>query len=230
MLYQIKAKERGHAKIDWLDSYHSFSFGSYYNPERMGFGNLRVINEDFIAPANGFGTHPHANMEIVTFVIDGAVAHIDSLGNEAVIYPNQVQRMSAGTGISHSEFNYYDDRTTHLYQLWFLPKKKDITPSYQQRDFGGIEAADSWQLLVSHDGRENSLSVNQDLDIYYGSFVGDKIFKCDEKHHIWIQIIEGEVKINGVDFSSSDGGAFLGDSQIKFTNANALQLLIFDIA
>jgi hypothetical protein len=217
MIIIRKANKRGHANHGWLDTYHTFSFADYYDPAQMGFAVLRVINEDRIAGGMGFGTHPHQNMEIITYVIDGALAHKDSMGNEATINPGDVQHMSAGTGVRHSEFNPNKEIGTHLYQIWILPKKIGIKPQYGQKSFIESLEKNKFILVASQDGREGSVQVNQDLNMFIGKSktAGEKKLAAVTSRHYWIQMVKGELKIDGKTLNASDGA---GISQVKELN------------
>jgi redox-sensitive bicupin YhaK (pirin superfamily) len=202
-----KSEDRGHADHGWLNTFHSFSFANYYDPNHMGFSVLRVINEDWIDAGTGFGTHPHQDMEIITYVVEGALYHKDSMGNETTIKPGEVQRMSAGTGIRHSEHNYNQDGKTHLFQIWILPEQKGITPSYDQKSFSKALTENEFILVASRNGRENSVSLNQDVDMYLMKAHGSNELTFDntQKRNIWIQVITGTLNVNNIKAASGDG-------------------------
>lgn len=224
----IKSQERGLTQIDWLTSYHSFSFGDYIDPNNRGFGNLRVINDDEIAPASGFGMHPHWNMEIVTYVFEGSLEHQDSMGNQYLIKAGDVQRISAGTGIEHSEFNPSADTRVKLMQIWILPNTKGTVPSYEHKNFSKTE---NFQLIISPDGRDGSLSIKQDMDIYVLRLAKQESFNYQiKKSKAWIQIIHGSVKINGNFLADGDALAIDQAEALNFTEADNLELLVFDMA
>jgi len=199
---------RGAFKNDWLDSKHTFSFSTYHDPEHMGFGDLRVINEDIVAPAGGFATHPHRDMEIITYVMSGALAHKDSLGNGSAIRPGDVQRMSAGTGIQHSEFNPSPDTPVHLLQIWILPEKKGIAPSYAQENFAAKRKPGQLTLLVSKDGKDGSLTMNQTAELSVLDLNSGQSFDYTPKTGKgWVQVARGEAMINGQPLKQGDGAA-----------------------
>lgn len=201
------ANERGHTQTGWLDSWHTFSFGQYHDPRFMGFSDLRVINDDTIAPGEGFGTHPHDNMEIVSIVLNGELEHRDSMGNGTVIKNGEVQKMSAGSGITHSEFNPSAQKSVHFLQIWILPNILDIPPVYEQKAFSDQELADQLRLIVSPDGRDGSVIINQDAEIYQTVLSAEKrvSFTVDDQRSAWIHIAEGAVAINGHPLVAGDG-------------------------
>ncbi len=201
------ANERGHTQTGWLDSWHTFSFGQYHDPRFMGFSDLRVINDDTIAPGEGFGTHPHDNMEIVSIVLNGELEHRDSMGNGTVIKNGEIQKMSAGSGITHSEFNPSAQKSVHFLQIWILPNILDIPPVYEQKAFSDQELADQLRLIVSPDGRDGSVIINQDAEIYQTVLGAEKrvSFTVDDQRSAWIHIAEGAVAINGHPLVAGDG-------------------------
>ena len=221
-----KSNERGFANHGWLRSFHTFSFADYYDLNHMHFGNLRVINEDFISAGAGFGKHPHNNMEIITYIISGSLAHKDSIGTASTILPGEVQIMSAGTGVFHSEFNHEKSCETHLLQIWILPKVKEIAPRYDQKSFSG-----EFTLVVSGSGRDGSLQINQDAEIFVGKFSAQKTFdfvvKKDRK--IWIQIVSGKISVNGDIFESGDAAAIGNESELKITAEENSEFLLLDL-
>ena len=226
-----KAADRGHTRIDWLDSNHSFSFGHYYDPRFMGFGPLRVINDDIVAGGGGFATHPHANMEIISYVVEGALAHRDSLGNGSVIVPGDVQRMTAGTGIRHSEYNDSDDTPTRFLQIWILPETAGLTPGYEQRRFEAADKRDRLRLVASRDGRDGSVTIHQDADLYASlPSEGASVSHTLAKGRIgWLQVVNGRVVVNGDAVERGDGVAFDG-GDITLTGASAYaEVLLFDM-
>jgi hypothetical protein len=224
--------ERGKANFGWLDTRYTFSFSNYFDPEYVGFKTLRVINEDKVNPGGGFPTHGHQDMEIITYILQGALEHKDSIGNGSVIQPGEVQRMSAGTGILHSEFNPSKEESVHLLQIWIIPKEKDINPSYEQKTFTEGEKRGQLRLIGSQDGRENSVIIHQDVNLYatllkHGETVTHKIFP---ERGIWVQIIKGEINLNGQVLSAGDGAAITDETSLILTgNADNSELLLFDL-
>lgn len=232
MLTLRRACERGHFNHGWLDTYHTFSFADYYDPDHMAFRSLRVINEDKVAAAKGFGTHPHANMEIITYILSGSLQHKDSMGNGSVIKPGDVQRMSAGTGVTHSEFNPSPTEPVHLLQIWILPEKKGITPSYEQKNFLDKIKKGQLCLVASQDGREGSVTVHQDVSLYMGLLSsGQKIeHTLKPNRHAWVQVAKGGVKVNGQTLSQGDGAAISDETKIIFEGVEEAEFLVFDLA
>ncbi|MBL1208306.1 pirin family protein [Geminocystis sp. GBBB08] len=208
--------ERGNLNFGWLDTKHTFSFGSYYDPKYTGFGNLLVINEDIIAPGQGFGTHGHQDMEIVTYVIEGELEHKDSIGNIATIPQGEVQRMTAGTGIRHSEYNHSQEKSVHLLQIWITPNTKDLTPSYEQKSFSQAEKQDKLCLLASNDGRKNSLKIHQNVDLFGCILGNDKTINYQLKNndYSWIQIVKGELNVNEKILKTGDGLAIKEENKL----------------
>ncbi len=229
---QIRSsQERGHANHGWLDSYHSFSFNKYYDPAWMGFSVLRVINEDVIAPAQGFGTHSHADMEIITYVLQGNLAHKDSLGNVEVIRQGHVQRMTAGTGVSHSEFNASDTEPVHLLQIWILPNQQGLKPSYEDGFFSDEQKRNQWCLLASENADENSLKVHQDMALFAAKLSErnqlDYVLK--ENRCAYLQVAIGGVEIDGMPFNAGDAAMFTAGENIHISATNAAEILLFDL-
>jgi hypothetical protein len=227
-----KAGERGHADHGWLDTRHTFSFADYYDPEYMGFRSLRVINEDRVSPGQGFGTHPHRDMEIISYVLEGALEHRDSMGNGTVIRPGEVQRMSAGTGITHSEFNPSELETVHFFQIWIRPERAGLTPGYEQKRFPPEERRGRFRLLASPDGREGSLTINQDLFIHSTLLEpGEEVvFPLQPGRHAWIQVARGIVELNGWHLEPGDGAAVSEETLLRVNAAASAELLLFDLA
>src|SRR5271167_2176518 len=226
--------ERGHADLDWLDTYYTFSFANYYDPKHMGFRDLRVINEDRVSADSGFGMHPHRDMEILTYIIEGEVSHRDSMGRGATIRQHDVQRMSAGTGVMHSEVNQ-SKQPVHLLQIWLLPESEGLKPSYEDRTFSVEEKQNQLRLIASHDGREGSTTINQDASVYASLLDSGKTLKLALKpgRHAWVQLVRGELDVNGTKLAKGDGAAISGESQLQLTSAGGngqAEFLIFDLA
>jgi hypothetical protein len=231
MLTIRPAAERGHANHGWLDSRHTFSFSDYYDPKHMGFRALRVINEDRVEPGRGFGKHHHDDMEIVTYVLDGVLAHQDSLGNGASIQPGEVQRMSAGTGIDHSEFNHAADRPVHFLQIWILPERQGLAPSYEQRAFPLAAKPGELLLVASRDGRDGSVTVHQDVAIHAGRLprASDVVHALAHGRHAWIQVARGAVVVNGVALVQGDGLAASDEKELAIRATEDAEVLLFDL-
>lgn len=232
MIAVRKRAERGHFNHGWLDTHHTFSFARYYDPAHMGFRALRVINEDRIAPGRGFGTHPHENMEIVTYVLSGALAHRDSLGSGSTIRPGELQRMTAGTGIAHSEFNPSADEPVHLYQIWLLPERPGLEPSYEQREFPEDERRNRLRLVAAPDGRDGALAIRQDARLYLATLDAG----CDVEHslapgrHAWLQVLRGRVGVNGHALVAGDGAAVSDEPALAVRAQGPSEVLLFDLA
>ena len=232
MLNIRKKDERGHAHIGWLNSWHSFSFADYYDPKHMSFGHLRVLNDDRIDAASGFGTHPHRDMEIITYVLDGVLEHKDSMGNGGLIKPGEVQRMSAGTGVTHSEFNHSKTQPVHLLQIWFMPDAQDHTPGYEQKAFSEADKRGQFKLVASKSGSGDSLSLNQDVNFYAGLFDGDEQDELviPENREVWIQVALGSVEVNGQKLTAGDGASTTQAGTLEFTHGNNANVVVFDMA
>jgi redox-sensitive bicupin YhaK (pirin superfamily) len=232
MITLRKAGERGHARHGWLESYHTFSFAGYHDPEHMGFRDLRVINEDYVQPRQGFGTHSHRDMEIVTWVLDGALEHKDSLGTGSVIRPGDVQRMSAGTGVSHSEFNHSATELVHLLQIWILPERDGGPPSYEQKHFPPEERRGALRLLASRDGRDGSVRIQQDAALYTALLgAGQSVeHALRPGRHAWLQLARGRCTLNGVALEAGDGAAVSGEKSLRLADAKDAEILLFDLA
>jgi len=231
MLTVRKAQKRGHAQHGWLESHHTFSFAGYHDPKHMGFRDLRVINEDTVQPRRGFGTHSHRDMEILTWVLEGALEHKDSLGTGSVIRPGDVQRMSAGTGVSHSEFNPSATELVHLLQIWILPEREGTPPSYEQKHFPAEERRGTLRLLASRDAREGSVRIQQDVDLYAallhaGESAGHEL---RPGRHAWLQVARGHCTLNGMPLEAGDGAAVSGENALRFAAAKDAELLLFDL-
>jgi hypothetical protein len=228
MLTIRRGEERGRTLLDWLDSRHTFSFGEYSDPAHMGFRTLRVINEDRVGPGGGFPTHPHRDMEIVTYVLAGAVAHRDSLGHHVVTRAGEIQRMTAGTGVTHSEYNHSDEKPLHFLQIWILPERKGIAPGYEQRALGRRKG---FALAVSRDGREGSLKIHQDAELRVAELEPgeEAAYPLLPGRHAWVQVARGEASVNGMDLVAGDGLAASGEERIAAKARSAATLLLFDL-
>jgi quercetin 2,3-dioxygenase len=229
------AQERGHANHGWLDTYHTFSFADYHDPKNVHFRSLRVINEDRVAPGYGFGTHPHNDMEIITYVLQGALAHKDSMGTGSTIVPGEVQRMSAGTGVLHSEFNHSKDEEVHLYQVWILPEKKAIEPSYEQKFFSDEEKLNQLRVIASPTAENGAVKIHQDARLLAGLLEDGKsvTHALAKGRGAWIQVATGSVTLNGKALKAGDGAAITDEEKITLTgNANGkkAEVLLFDLA
>jgi len=231
MMKVRRSGERGHTRPGWLDSYHTFSFGEYYDPGQMGFRDLRVINEDRVLPSEGFGRHPHRDMEIISYVLEGGLAHRDSLGTGSVIHPGEFQIMSAGTGIFHSEFNASDTETVHFLQIWILPGKEGLAPRYDQRAFPEKERRGKLRLVVSPDARDGSLKIFQDISLYAGSLgPGDTaVHRLSPGRHAWVQVVRGAVSLNGTPLQEGDGAAVSDEAALDLRASEDSEILLFDL-
>jgi redox-sensitive bicupin YhaK (pirin superfamily) len=228
MIRVRKADERGHFNHGWLNTYHTFSFADYHDPDFMGFRSLRVINEDYVTAGQGFGTHGHRDMEIVTYVLEGSLRHADSMGTGSVIRPGEVQRMSAGTGVMHSEKNASDE-PVHLLQIWILPERHGIQPEYEQKEFPPSERDGKLRLVASHDGRDGSLTIHQDADLYTTTLRdgASVAFDFRPNRYGWLQVARGSVSLNGQPLSAGDGAAI--EKEAKVTIAGDGEALLFDL-
>ena len=231
MLQVRKSEERGHANHGWLDSYHSFSFAGYYDPQHMGFGPLRVINDDRIEGGAGFGTHGHQDMEIITVVLDGELAHKDSMGNGSVIRPGDVQRMSAGSGVKHSEFNHSQDRTTHLLQIWIEPNVKGIDPGYEEKNFPESERRGRLRLIASPDGIDGSVLMHQNAKLYAGLFDGDEqaVVPVGADRLAYLHVATGALSVNGIQLKAGDAVKVSDEATLILADADKAQVLVFDL-
>jgi redox-sensitive bicupin YhaK (pirin superfamily) len=227
-----KSDDRGHADHGWLNTRFSFSFADYYDPKHDHFRTLRVMNDDRIAGGGGFPTHPHRDMEIVTYVLEGALAHQDSMGNGSVIRPGDVQYMSAGTGVAHSEFNASDKETVHLYQIWMFPDKQNYTPAYDQKHFSAADKRGKLRLLVSPDGREGSVKIRQDNELYATVLAPGETVKHTLKsdRHAYVQVARGSVELNGKTLETGDGAAISAEKAVELTGVKDAEVLLFDLA
>lgn len=231
MIQLRKADERGHANHGWLDTYHTFSFSTYQDPQHMQFRSLRVMNEDVVAPGQGFGTHPHRDMEIVTYVLSGALEHKDSMGHGEVLRPGEFQRMSAGTGITHSEFNPSTSEPVHLYQIWLLPERKGMQPSYEQKHFAEEERHNRLRLVASPDAADDSLLIQQDACVYLSSLdEGQTVdHMLEPGRHAWLQVLRGAVTLNGQSLDTSDGAAVSEEDVLEIIATQPAEVMLFDL-
>jgi redox-sensitive bicupin YhaK (pirin superfamily) len=227
-----RSKERGHANHGWLDSHHTFSFADYYDPAHMGFRALRVINEDRVAPGQGFGTHPHRDMEIISYVLDGELAHRDSMGTGSVLRPGEVQRMSAGTGVTHSEFNPSRERPLHFLQIWIVPARRGLPPSYEQKAYSDEERRGRLRLVASPDGGDGAVTVHQDVRLY-ASLLGDGQEVTHELapgRHAWVHVARGALEIDGQRLDAGDAAAVSEPGRVRLVGKDAAEVLLFDLA
>jgi redox-sensitive bicupin YhaK (pirin superfamily) len=232
MMYVLrKSEERGHADHGWLDTRHTFSFADYHDPRHMGFRSLRVINEDHVAPARGFGAHPHRDMEILTWVVSGAIEHADSMGNRTTVRPGEVQRMTAGTGITHSEMNPLRE-PLHLLQIWILPEQRGLTPGYEQTAFADSDKQGRLLLVASHDGRDGSVKIHQDVALYSSLLAaGDEVrHPLAPGRHAWLQVVKGTVEVAGNVVHAGDGLAVSDEAEVAIKASAPADLLLFDLA
>lgn len=232
MLTLRKSVDRGHANHGWLDSWHTFSFAGYHDPAHMGFGHLRVINDDTVQPGQGFGTHGHRDMEIISYVLDGALEHKDSMGNGSVIRPGDVQRMSAGRGVQHSEFNASSSEPVHFLQIWIEPNVTGIAPGYEETHFSGEEKRGRLRLIASPDGREGSVTLHQDARVYAALLDGTATVThaLARGRRAYVHVARGEVKVNGHQLGAGDGARLTDETTITFTDAKEAEILLFDLA
>jgi redox-sensitive bicupin YhaK (pirin superfamily) len=232
MLTVRKSQDRGYADHGWLKSYHSFSFGNYYDPDHMGWGNLRVINEDRVNAGRGFGEHGHRDMEIISYVLSGELAHKDSIGNIKAIPPGDVQRMSAGTGVVHSEFNHAKDQITHFLQIWIVPNVTGIAPGYEQKTIAANEKRGTLRLVASPDGAQGSVTVHADAELYSGLFDGDECAELalNPARKGYVHLIRGALEVNGQQLSAGDAVLLENESSITVANGRDAEVLVFDLA
>jgi len=231
MLTPRYASDRGHANHGWLDTNHSFSFADYYDPEHMGFRSLRVINEDRVSPGQGFGTHPHRDMEIISYVLEGALSHRDSMGTGSTIRPGDVQRMSAGTGVTHSEQNGSRTEPVHFLQIWIVPDQRGLAPSYEQKHFSDADKRGKLRLVASPDGADGSVTVHQDARLYatvLGS--GEKgRLELAPGRHAWVQVVRGKLRVNDKDLAAGDGAAISDEKAVELEGGDLAEALVFDL-
>ncbi len=232
MLTVRKSQDRGYADHGWLKSFHSFSFAGYYDPQHMGWGNLRVINEDRIAPGTGFGTHGHRDMEIISYVLSGELAHKDNMGNGRAIPPGDVQRMSAGNGVMHSEYNHAPQDTTHFFQIWIEPNVRGIPASYEQKTFATPEKRGALRLVASPDGAQGSVTVHADARLYAGLFDGSEsaTLPLDPTRKSYVHLVRGELDVNGQRLAGGDAALLAGESRIELKAGKDAEVLVFDLA
>jgi redox-sensitive bicupin YhaK (pirin superfamily) len=232
MIQVRKAAERGHFDHGWLDTHHTFSFGDYYDPQQMGFRSLRVINDDRVQPGQGFGMHPHRDMEIVTYVLDGSLEHLDSMGNGSILRAGELQRMTAGTGVRHSEFNPSDTERVHLYQIWLLPQRKGLEPSYEELAVGEEEKQGRFRLVASPDGAAGGLTIHQDARLYLARLLpGDAVaHEIERGRAAWLQVFRGNVNVLGNDLAEGDGVAVTDENIISVQATVPSEVLLFDLA
>ena len=231
MIRLRKALDRGHADHGWLNTYHTFSFADYYDPAQMGFRSLRVINEDRVAPGMGFGTHGHRDMEIISYVLEGALQHKDSMGNGAVLHPGEFQRISAGTGIRHSEFNPSATEPVHFYQIWLLPQSEGISPSYEQKLFADDEKRGRLRLVASPDGAEGSLTIHQDARVYLATLgAGESVIHPAAGQHVWLQALRGKLDAGGNRMQAGDGLSVSDEPRLTIAAGQPAEVMLFDLA
>ena len=227
-----QARERGHFEHGWLNTYHTFSFDQYYDPRYMGFRQLRVINEDFVAAGRGFPMHGHRDMEIITYILEGALQHEDSMGNGSVIRPGDVQRMTAGTGVRHSEKNASREERVHLLQIWILPDTVGLEPGYEQKAFTEDERRGQLRLIASNDGRDGSVTVHQDVTVFASILgAGDSVsYDMHQTRYGWIQVARGAINVNGQPVAQGDGAVVMGESSLEIAAEEPSEILLFDLA
>ena len=232
MITLRRSEERGHTKLNWLDSRHTFSFGDYHDQQYMGFRDLRVINEDRVDPGAGFPTHSHRDMEIITYVLEGAVEHKDSTGTRSVIVPGDVQRMSAGTGISHSEYNHSKTELVHFLQIWILPQQQNLPPSYEQRSFDLEKNHGRWMLVAANDGRDGMVTVHQDVVLSVALLLAGQqaTYRLKPGRHAWLQLARGGVSLNGTVLNAGDGAAVSAEEIVEIQSLDRAEILLFDVA
>jgi len=232
MLTIRQSNQRGHFNHGWLNTYHTFSFDQYYDPRYIGFRSLRVINEDFVASGRGFPKHGHRDMEIITYILEGALKHEDSMGNGSVIQPGDVQRMTAGTGVRHSEFNGSADEPVHLLQIWIIPNADNLPPSYEQKAFTVDERQNQLRLIASSDGRDGSVTVNQDVSLFASILEAGKSVEhpIDSKRYGWLQVARGAVDVNGEQANQGDGVVIVAESSLTIRASEPAEVLLFDLA
>lgn len=231
MIEQRLSEQRGLGDHGWLHSRHTFSFANYWDPKQVGFSDLLVINDDQVSPGRGFGAHPHSNMEIISYVLEGALEHKDSMGTGSVIVPGDVQLMSAGSGVTHSEFNHSGEENVHFLQIWIVPSENGTQPGYQQVSVAEAEKRGKFRLIVSPSGTDGSLTVRQDMKIYAGFFDGAEqaTFALDADRYAYIHVARGSIKVNGVEFRTGDGARIRNEDSVTFTDGDQAEVLLFDL-
>jgi len=231
MIRLRQAQNRGHADHGWLNTYHTFSFADYHDPAHMGFRSLRVINEDRVAPGMGFGTHGHRDMEIISYVLEGALEHKDSMGNGSVLQPGEFQRMSAGSGVRHSEFNPSPRDGAHFYQIWLLPQSRGIEPSYEQKFFAADEKQGRLRLVAAPDGRDGALRIHQDAQVFLSLLESGQQVRHDlaPARHAWLQVLRGAVEVNGLPMAAGDGAAVSDESAVTIKASKSSEVMLFDL-
>ena len=231
MITLRKAQDRGHAQHGWLDSWHTFSFGDYYDPKHMGFRSLRVINDDSVAPGKGFPTHSHRDMEIITYVLDGSLEHKDSMGNGSVMKPGDVQRMTAGTGVGHSEFNGSPDEPVHFLQIWVLPEARNLPPGYEQKHFSKEDRRGLLRVVASREGADGAVQVHQDVKLLAGLFgAGDSVsYALPAGRHAWLHVARGKIRVNGHDLQAGDAVQASEEAALSLSDASDAEVLLFDL-
>ncbi|HTA88087.1 MAG TPA: pirin family protein [Polyangiaceae bacterium] len=232
MIAVRKAADRGHAEHGWLDSWHTFSFGDYYDPKHMGFRSLRVINEDRVAAGKGFPTHPHRDMEILTYVLDGALEHKDSMGNGSVMRPGDVQRMTAGTGVAHSEFNGSRENAVHFLQIWILPESRNLEPGYEQKNFTAQDKQGKFKVVASRDGADGAVLVHQDMTLLAGLFAeGEQTqYALAAGRSAWLHVARGKLRVNGVELGAGDALQVSDETALDVTGVSDAEALLFDLS
>ncbi len=232
MIQVRKSEERGHANHGWLDSHHTFSFAGYHDPKHMGFRSLRVINEDRVAPGRGFGAHGHRDMEILSFVLEGSLGHKDSMGHEEILGPNEIQKMSAGTGVVHSEFNASKTEPVHFMQIWIEPATTGTPSSYQQLAFSPEDKAGKWKLLAAPNGGEGVAKINQDASLFVSELGSDEEinYKLDPSRYAWLHLVKGQVTVNGTTLHTGDAAAISKEDHLAIVSAAPSEILLFDLA
>ncbi len=231
MITLRRASDRGHAEHGWLKSYHTFSFAGYHDPEHMGFRDLRVINEDLVQPGKGFGSHSHRDMEIVTYVLDGVLEHKDSMGNGSLIRPGEVLRMTAGTGVTHSEYNHSQEDIVHFFQIWIVPEREGLEPSYEQTVFPDSERLNSLRLIASRDGNEGSVTVHQDVEIYSSILEPGKAisYRLRTDRYAWVQVARGSVEVLGESLEQGDAALISSEELVEVRASSSSEIILFDL-